>query len=311
MVSSLNGLAYGLLLFMLSSGLTLTFSMMGILNFAHASFYMFGAYIAYALSSTIGFWPALLVAPLLVGLIGAAVERFGLRSLHRHGHIPELLLTYGLAYIMAELVQVVWGRTSLPNPVPPSLQGTLFTVFSTQFPVFKGFMMLIAVLMLLGVYLMLSRSRVGLIIQAALTQPKMVEALGHDVPRIFMMVFGGGCALAGLAGVLGGIAFVTEPSMAHLLGGVMFVVVVIGGLGSLVGALVASLMIGLLQTFAIGLDVSLLDALNVLGLRLDDGFFARPVLGVTLAQAAPMLPYLLLVLILVVRPRGLLGTREA
>jgi branched-chain amino acid transport system permease protein len=251
LVSTLNGVAYGLLLFMLSSGLTLTFSMMGVVNFAHASFYMFGAYFAYSLSKTIGFWPALLLAPVLVGLIGAGVERFGLRSLHRLGHIPDLLLTYGLASIMTEVVQVVWGRTSVPNPVPESLKGTLFTVFSTNFPVFRGFMMLVAVLMLVAIYVVLSRSRIGLVIQAALTQPRMVESLGHDVPRLFMLVFGGGCALAGLAGlagVLGGITFVTEPSMAHLLGGVMLVVVVVGGLGSLAGALVASLLIGLLQT---------------------------------------------------------------
>lgn len=311
LVSALNGLAYGLLLFLLSSGLTLTFSMMGVLNFAHASFYMFGAYIAYTMSSRLGFWPTLMIAPLLVGLIGAAVERFGLRSLHKYGHIPELLLTYGLAYVMAEVVQLIWGRTPLHNAVPESLAGSLFTVYSTTFPTFRAFVMLVALLMMACVYLVLTHSRVGLVIQAALTHPQMVEALGHNVPRVFMVVFGGGCALAGLAGVLGGIAFTTEPSMAHMLGGIIFVVVVIGGMGSLIGALMASILIGLIQTFAVGLDHSFASLLSQVGVRLDESSFGYPVLSLTLSQLAPMLPYLLLVIVLIFRPRGLMGTRES
>src|SRR6476659_7099293 len=112
LVQLLNSLSYGLLLFMLSSGLTLIFSMMGVLNFAHASFYMLGAYIAYTISHWLGFWPALVIAPLAVGLAGAAVERYGLRPLHKFGHIPELLFTFGLSYLMVELVQLVWGRAA-------------------------------------------------------------------------------------------------------------------------------------------------------------------------------------------------------
>jgi branched-chain amino acid transport system permease protein len=305
-VSLLNGLAYGLLLFMLSSGLTLTFSMMGVLNFAHASFYMFGAYFAYALARNVGFWPALVLAPLLVGGVGAVVERFGLRSLHRWGHIPELLLTYGLAYIMAEAVQVIWGRAPVPYAMPRELQGTLFQVFGTNFPMFKGFMMLVALAMMGATWLALKRTRVGLVIQAALTHPQMAEALGHNVPRMFMLVFGFGCALAGLAGVLGGLVFTTEPSMAHALGGIIFVVVVIGGLGSLGGALLASLLLGILQSFAVSLDYSLATLLAALGMTASGG-----VLDLTVSQVAPVLPYLLLVVILIVRPRGLFGTRDA
>ncbi len=280
-VSLLNGLSYGLLLFMLSAGLTLIFSMMGVLNFAHASFYMLGAYFGYSVTEWLGFWPALVLAPLLVGGLGALFERFLLRRVHRFGHVAELLITFGMSYLILEGVQLVWGRSSVDYRVPVALDGPLLTLFDTQFPLYRAFMMGMALLMLAALWLLLTRSRIGLVIQAALTHPGMVEALGHNVPRVFMWVFGGGCALAGLAGVLGGNAFVTEPGMAAALGGIVFVVVVVGGIGSLGGAFLASLLIGLAQTFAVGLDVSV----------------------------APVLPYLLMVLVLIFRPRGLLGAR--
>ena len=309
-ITLLNGISYGLLLFMLSAGLTLIFSMMGVLNFAHASFYMLGAYFAYAISSALGFWPALFIAPLVVGVLGAVVERYGLRSVHKYGHIPELLFTFGLSYVLVELVQLVWGRAAVPYAIPASLSGHLFTLYTTTFPTYRGFMMLIALLMLVGIWLMLTRTRIGLVIQAALTHPDMVEALGHNVPRVFMLVFGGGCALAGLAGVIGGNAFVTEPGMAAAVGSIIFVVVVVGGMGSLVGALLASLLIGVLQTFAVALDYSLLDLFRKLGTVLAPDTFGYPVLQLTISQVAPIMPYMLLVLILIFRPRGLLGTRE-
>ena len=290
LVQLLNGISYGLLLFMLSSGLTLVFSLMGVLNFAHASFYMLGAYFAFQLSTAIGFWPALVVAPLLVGAIGMLVERWGLRRVHRYGHVAELLFTFGLAYLIDEAVHLVWGRSAVDYRVPPDLDGPLFLVFTTQYPIYRGFMMLVSVAMLVAIWLALTRTRIGLVIQAALTHPGTVEALGHNVPRVFMLVFGGGAALAGLAGVIGGNAFVTEPGMAASVGPIIFVIVVVGGMGSLAGAFIASLLIGCLQTFAVSLDW---------------GFF-----GVKLSQVAPVLPYLLMVLLLIFRPKGLMGTRE-
>ena len=306
----LNGVSYGLLLFMLSSGLTLIFSMMGVLNFAHASFYMLGAYVAYAISARLGFWPALVLAPLVVGLAGALVERYGLRPLHKFGHIPELLFTFGLSYLMVELVQLVWGRAAVAYPIPQELDRPLFTLFATSFPMYRGFMMLVALAMLAAIWLALTRSRIGLVIQAALTHPEAVEALGHNVPRIFMWVFGGGCALAGLAGVIGGNAFVTEPGMAATVGTIIFVVVVVGGMGSLAGAFVASLLIGVLQTFAVALDYSLMTLLNWAGAGISAATPGYSLLKVTIAQSAPILPFLLLVLILIFRPKGLMGMRE-
>ena len=306
-VSLLNGVSYGLLLFMLSSGLTLIFSMMGVLNFAHASFYMLGAYFGYQISKAVGFWPALVLAPLAVGVIGAMVERHGLRRVHRFGHVPELLFTFGLAYLIEEVVHLIWGRIAVDYRIPPSLDFGAFEIFESQYPGYRLFMMGISVAMLAGLYAMLTRTRIGLIIRAALTHPDMVQALGHNVPRVFMLVFGGGCALAGLAGVIGGNAFVTEPAMAAAVGSIVFVVIVVGGLGSLAGAFIASLAIGIIQTFAVALDWSLMDSFREWGWT---GDVARSIGTIKLSQFAPVLPYVLMVLILIFRPRGLLGRRD-
>ncbi|CAN7276143.1 amino acid/amide ABC transporter membrane protein 1 (HAAT family) [Acidovorax sp. 99] len=309
-ISLLNGVSYGLLLFMLSSGLTLIFSMMGVLNFAHTSFYMLGAYFAFTISGVVGFWPALVLAPLVVFVLGAAFERYALRRVHKFGHVPELLVTFGLSYLILEVVQLVWGRSTVPYGLPEQLQGPLFSLYGTQFPKSRSFVMLVALLMLLSVWLLLTRTRIGLVIQAALKYPEMVEALGHNVPRVFMLVFGGGAALAGLAGVIGGNTYVTEPAMAASVGSIIFVVVVVGGMGSLAGAFIASLLIGVVQTFAVALDYSLIHVFKAVGVAVTDQTFGYPLLKLTISQVAPILPYLFLVLILIFRPKGLLGTRE-
>ena len=309
-ISLLNGLSYGLMLFMLSSGLTLIFSMMGVLNFAHASFYMLGAYFAFALSQSVGYWPALLIAPLAVGLVGAAFEQLCLRRVHKWGHVPELLITFGLSYLVLEVVQLIWGRNVVPYGLPDQLQGPLFTLYGTQFPKSRAFVMLVAVLMLGTIWLVLQRTRIGLVIQAALTHPDTVQALGHNVPRVFMLVFGGGAALAALAGVVAGNTYVTEPAMAYAVGSIIFVVVVVGGMGSLAGAFLASILIGVVQTFAVAIDVSLADLLGSVGFKVASGNPLEQALRLTVAQVAPMLPYLFMVLILIFRPRGLMGTRE-
>ena len=132
LINTLNGVSSGLLLFMLSSGLTLIFSMMGVLNFAHASFYMIGAYVAYTFTGVFGFWPALLLAPLAVGLMGALFERTALRRAHKFGHVPELLITFGLSYVVLEVVQLIWGRTPLNFNPPDLLQGPAFTIMKAR-----------------------------------------------------------------------------------------------------------------------------------------------------------------------------------
>ncbi|HEY1459669.1 MAG TPA: branched-chain amino acid ABC transporter permease [Casimicrobiaceae bacterium] len=308
--SLLNGVVYGLLLFMLSSGLTLIWSMMGVLNFAHASMFMLGAYFSYQIAKYIGFWPALLVAPLLVGVLGVLVERYGLRRVHRYGHVAEILFTFGLAYLIAEIVVMLWGRNPIENKVPAVIDFPAFVLFGTRYPFYKVLMMAISVGMFAFLYIGFKRTRVGLVIQASLTHPRMVSALGHDVPRIFVLVFGVGSALAGLAGVIGGFALLTEPNMAAALGPIVFVVVVVGGLGSIPGALIASMLIGIVQTFAVALDYSLLDLFSTLGVAVSPQSALHDVYSIRIAQAAPLIPYLLLVLMLLLRPRGLLGTRE-
>ncbi|KMO28038.1 branched-chain amino acid ABC transporter permease [Methylobacterium aquaticum] len=311
-ISTLNGVLYGMLLFLMASGLTLIFSMMGVLNFAHASFYMLGAFFGYQISKFTGFWVGLVVAPVVVGGIGALVERYGLRNVHRHGHVPELLFTFGLAYVIEEVVQMVWGKLPVDYRVPGALDFPAFTVFGTNYPAYKLFMLAISVAIFIALLVALTRTRVGLIIQAALTHPNMVAMLGHDVPKVFMLVFGVGTGLAAVAGVIAGPALVTQANMAGLLGPILFVVVVVGGLGSLTGAFAASLLIGLVQTFAISLDVSVASVLQSLGI---DAAPSGGVLGdlwnVTIAQIGPIIPYLLLVLVLIARPTGLLGNREA
>ncbi|MGF6666070.1 branched-chain amino acid transport system permease protein [Paraburkholderia atlantica] len=304
-ITLLNGLSYGLLLFMLSAGLTLIFSMLGVLNFAHASFYMLGAYVGFSVAARAGFWSALIVAPLVVGLLGAALERWLLRRVRGHGHLPELLLTFGAAYLLGELVKLGWGLSPLSATIPAVLDGPLFSLYGAVFTRYRAFMMAVSLAMLAALVAMLRVSKTGLIVRAALTHAQAVEALGHNVPRVFTGVFAAGTALAALAGVIGAPLFVIEPAMAESLGSIVFVVVVIGGLGSLSGALVASLLVGCVQTLAVASDLSLGDAMSLAGAVLPPEWDA-----LTLAQVAPLLPYLLLVAVLAMRPRGLFGRRD-
>jgi branched-chain amino acid transport system permease protein len=308
--SLLNGAVYGLLLFMLSSGLTLIFSLLGVLNFAHASLFMLGAYFSWQIGRWLGFVPALILAPLVCGLIGAAIERFGLRGVHARGHVAEILFTFGLSFVIAELVVMAWGRNPIENRVPALIDFPAFHLLGTSYPFYKVLMTAISVGMFAFLYAAFKRTRLGLVIQAALTHPQTVSALGHDVPRLFVLVFAIGSALAGLAGVIGGFALLTEPNMAANLGPIVFVVVVVGGLGSIPGAFYASMLIGVVQTFAVAFDYSALDFLRALGLTVSSASPLHEVLAIKLAQAAPIIPYLLLVVMLIVRPRGLLGTRD-
>ncbi len=155
--------------------------------------------------------------------------------MHARGHVAEILFTFGLAYVIEELVTMVWGRNAVANAVPAVIDFPLFHVFGSTFPSYKGLMMAISLAMFAFLYLALKRTRIGLVIQAALTHPQMVSALGHDVPGVFVLVFAVGSALAGLAGVIGGFMLLTQPTLAHAIGPIVFVVVVVGGLGSLSG----------------------------------------------------------------------------
>jgi branched-chain amino acid transport system permease protein len=278
------------------------------------------------------------LAPILTGAAGALFESQVLRRVHKYGHVSELLVTFGLSYIVLEVVQLVWGRVAVEFNPPSELQGPVFTLINhaeqglslvagaggamcaaadnavrvvcTPFPATRAFIMGTAIAMVVSLWWVLTRTRAGLVIQAALTHPETVETLGHNVPRIFMLVFAMGTGLAALAGVIGGFTFITEPAMAATVGSVVFVVVVVGGMGSLSGAFLASLLIGMIQTFAVAIDYSFLQLLKDLGVTASLAMQNNSCAKLSVSQIAPILPYLFLVLILIFRPRGLLGKRE-
>jgi branched-chain amino acid transport system permease protein len=212
-----------------------------------------------------------------------------------------MLVTFGLSLLLLEAVQLVWGTGPVNYRVPALFDGVIWRIGEVALPAYRVFIMGVSMLVLLALAAWLRLSSVGLVIKAALTHPHMVQALGHDLPRVLMGVFALGCALAALAGVLGGNAFVTEPGMAATIGSVLFVVIVVGGLGSLAGALLASLVIGVLQTLAVGFDVKLG---QLLGLPAQNALTQ-----IAVSQLAPLLPFALMVLVLLLRPRGLLGQR--
>jgi branched-chain amino acid transport system permease protein len=304
----LNGVIYGLLLFMVSAGLTLIFGMMGVLNFAHASFYMLGAYFAYALQGVVGFAAAVLLSTLLVGLVGVIVERGFLRRVHRYGHAHELLLTFGLSFIIAELVKLFFGNYPVDYRIPKSLHFAAFAIGTQQYPAYRVLMGGTALLMFAAIYVLLTYTRVGIVVRAAIYKPRMVEALGHPVQLVFMGVFGIGAALAGLAGAVAGAFYTTNPNMALEIGVMVFVVVVVGGLGSLGGAMAASLLIGILTSLAVGVDASIADLAALFGARQ----WAESVGGLMtlkLSSLAQTIPFALMLLVLLIRPSGLMGER--
>ena len=278
---ALHGMVYGMLLFLVSSGLTLVFGMMGILNIAHAAFYMLGAYLAYTtVAATGSFWLSLLVAPIMVGLLGAAVERGLLRRIHRFGHAYELLLTFGLFYMMAEAVRWIWGNYTLEVPTPALLTGSI-PLLGSQYPVYRLFILAFSGLICLGMATVLLRTRVGIIIRSAVADGEMVSALGINTPLVALGVFSVGAALAAIAGVIAAPFLQADPAMGAAILVDSFVVVVVGGFGSLLGALLASLMIGELQSFGI----------------------------LWFPAFAMVFQFLLMAAVLVLRPQGLFGEK--
>jgi len=247
----LNSLAYGLLLFMLSSGLTVVFGMLGVLNVAHASFYMLGAYLAYTVIDQTGsFLLAAVVAPVALALAGALVERFLLRRVQLLGHWHQLLLTLGLGYIMLEGIKWIWGTESHPMQPPALLQGSIL-IGEAAYPVYRLFMGGCAIAVLAVLALILFKTRLGMIVRAAVANSEMVSALGYNTSYVFTGVFALGALLAGLAGAIAGPMLSVYPGMAADIGVDIFIVVVVGGLGSLKGALIASLALGVFQSFGI------------------------------------------------------------
>jgi branched-chain amino acid transport system permease protein len=281
-VQGVHGLVYGMLLFLVASGLTLVFGMMGVLNMAHASFYMLGAYLAYTITGYLGsFWLSLLICPFIVGLLGILIERFLLRKAYKGGHLSQLLLTFGLFFIFGELVRIVWGGAPLSVATPGILSGNVH-VAGLTYPVYRIFILGFSLLVLAGMTLLLTRTRIGIIIRAAVTDADMVGVLGSNVPLVLMGVFGTGAALAGLAGVISTPFSSMYPGMGADALLDCFVVIVLGGFGSLYGALLASLMIGELQSFGV----------------------------LWIPRLALVFQFLLMAIVLILRPTGLFGEKE-
>jgi branched-chain amino acid transport system permease protein len=278
----LHGLVYAGLLFLVSSGLTLVFGMMNVLNFAHASFYMLAAYFSYSLLIwTRNFYLSLIVCPFLLFVIGAAIERFLLRRVHVLGHVHELLLTFGIAFIISELVKWVWGTAPLPVTLKGFLDGNL-NLFGIVYPLYSFFVLFCSILIGLLMTLLLLKTRMGIIVRSAVDDSEMVSALGVNTPKVFMFVFALGAALSAFAGVISGPLLSTNIGMATSILVDAFVVIVIGGFGSLIGAVIASLMIGQLQSF---------------------GVLLFPKFSLALI-------YLLMAIVLIVKPSGLFGEKK-
>jgi branched-chain amino acid transport system permease protein len=278
---ALHGVVSGMLLFLVASGLTLVFGMMGILNIAHAGFYMLGAYLAYSVVHATGdFWLSLLIAPIVVGTLGALVERFLLRRTHAFGHAYELLLTFGLFFMIGEAVRWVWGSDPLQVPVPAGLGGSI-PFLGSRYPVYRLFILAVSSVICVGMAVALLKTRIGIVIRSAVSDGEMVAALGINTPLVSMGVFTAGSALAAIAGVIAAPFLQADPSMGAVILTDLFVVIVIGGFGSLLGALLASLMIGELQSFGI----------------------------LWFPEFALVFQFLLMAIVLIVRPQGLFGEK--
>jgi branched-chain amino acid transport system permease protein len=278
-IQILHGLAYGMLLFLVASGLTLVFGMMNVLNIAHASFYMLGAYFSYQMLKMVGnFWVGLVVCPLLVGLLGVFMERFLLRRVHAGGHVQEFVITFGILFVINELVKWIWGTAPLPVPIPPALSGSVM-IMGNVYPAYRLFILFFSLGILIFLAFILMKTRLGITVRAAVSDRDMVSALGTNTPRVFMLVMGIGTWLAGLAGVIAGPFISTYPGMALEILVDCFIVTVTGGLGSLLGAVVASFLIGQLSSFGI----------------------------LFIPRFAIVFAFLLMAVVLIIKPSGLFG----
>jgi len=276
---SVNALSQAALLFFLGVGLTLIFGIMRIVNFAHGALYMLGAFIGYSLAHATGtYWVALALAPVLGGVIGTAVELVILRRLYRRDAHAFLMVTFGLALVVTEAVRLIWGPDALQVPPPKLLSGVVF-LLGEPFPVYRLFLAASGVVVALAIWQLLERTRLGLVIRATSQNAEMVHALGIDVNLVRSGVFGIGCGLAALGGVLAAPLVTASHGMAATVIIDAFVIVIIGGMGSFVGSLIGALLIAFVQVF---------------------GNYYLP-------DFALAFMYLMMLLVLVVRPGGLLG----
>jgi branched-chain amino acid transport system permease protein len=283
LIQCLNALQYGLLLFLVASGLTLIFGIMGVINLAHGSFYMMGAYMAYALAPMVaatfggGFFATLFVGVVLAVIMGYVLEWAFFSFLYEREHLQQVLMTYGLILVFEEMRSLLVGDEVHGVEVPPFLAGTLPLGEMMTYPVYRLFISGVCLLLALGMYLVFTRTRLGMMIRAGSANREMVQSLGIDIKFLYRVVFAAGMAIAVLAGMVAAPVSSVYPGMGDTVLIICFVVVVIGGIGSIRGALLAALLIGLVDTFG----------------------------KVLLPQAAGVLVYVMMALILLWKPDGL------
>ena len=278
LIQLLNGLQYGLLLFLVASGLTLIFGIMGIVNLAHGSFYMLGAYLAWSLAGLTGSLTAaiLLAIPLTV-ILGMGLERLLFRHLYHRDHLYQVLLTYGLILVFEELRSVIWGDDVHGVAVPALLSYSIPLTDNLSYPVYRLAISGVCLLLAAGLYFLIKKTRLGMMIRAGASNREMTQSLGIDIKLIYTLVFALGIALAAFAGMINSPLSSVFPNMGSQVLIICFVVVVIGGIGSVKGAMAASLMIGLADTFG----------------------------QVLVPEVSGMIVYVLMAAVLVWRPEGL------
>jgi branched-chain amino acid transport system permease protein len=280
-IQALHGLAYGMLLFLVASGLTLVFGMMSVLNIAHVSFYMLGAYLSYTMLKVVGsFWVGLIVCPILVGILGILMERFLLRRVHAAGHVQEFVITFGILFALNEAIKWVWGSETLSIPIPPVLSGSVL-IMGNVYPAYRIFILFFSIVILALLAFLLLKTRLGITVRAMVCDRDMASALGTNTPLVFMLVMGIGSWLAGLAGVIAGPFLSVSPGMGLEILTDCFIVTVTGGLGSLMGAVVASFLIGQISSFGI----------------------------LFIPRFAIVFGFLLMAIVLIIKPSGLFGEK--
>lgn len=273
-----NGITLGMLYILVALGLNIILGLMGVINFSHGSFFMLGAYLMYQFDPIAGFWGAILIAAVIVGLLGMLFESTLIRPLYRRAPEYTLLLTFGTALIIAQLVRV-WGDDAVRVEIPSYFSNPL-PIGHYQLPVYRGVFLVIVTIAVLGlVWLLINKTNIGMIIRAGTRDAEMVTILGINMPAMFTLVFGIGSMMAGLAGALAAPIYAVQPTLASQWIVLTFVIVIVGGIGSFWGAIVGGLLIGILSSF----------------------------MSLLWPPAVDMTGYILMGIILLVRPRGLFG----
>jgi branched-chain amino acid transport system permease protein len=296
---TLNGIQFGVFLFLIAAGLTLVFGIMNMVNLAHGALYMVGAYFGATLFAWTGsFLLAVILTIPAMMVFGMVVELVALRTLYERDHMDQVLATFGLILFFNELVRIVWGPESQPMPIPESLSGHIELIPGVPYPEFRVAIIAVGLAVAIALYLLISRTRIGMLIRAGASNRPMVGALGVNIRLLYTLVFGLGAVLAGLSGVMAGPLLAVEPGMGEDMLVLSFVVIVIGGIGSIRGALVASIVVGIVETVGRSILPRMLEVL----ISNEAAQTAGPAL-------ASMLIYIVMAAVLFFRPEGLFSAR--